>query len=75
MTGTEYANRRRAMGLKQTALAHILGVGRRTVQRIEKSAEVGRLDELALRGLFYAMENDIALFSALLENAAREAVE
>lgn len=52
MTGTEYREQREAMRLTQTQLAERLGVSRRTIVRLETTADdIPRVDELAIKYL------------------------
>ena len=57
MTGTEYRAQREALRLTQSELAERLGVSRRTIVRLETTAdEVPRVDELAIKYLAGAVD-------------------
>ena len=57
MTGKHYKDLRERTKLTRLQLAERLGIGERTVYRIEASAKVSTRDALALRGLIAELDS------------------
>lgn len=58
LTGRTVKDLREALGLFQDQFAKLIGRSRRTVQQLERTDQLKRYDELAIKGLINEVDSD-----------------